>query len=118
VEQSADRDGASKVVVDLHCLAGFGHVDPDGPLLQVLQGGRVNPQPLLHAPGQDDGDRAAVQQLPDIDGPDARGMAHARFRPVPFAAAARVELEILPSPIPSTSIWPQETARIRGEDFP
>ena len=45
VEQAADRDSAGEVVVDLHGLAGFSHVDLDGPLLQVLQRGRVSPRP-------------------------------------------------------------------------
>jgi len=75
VEQAADRDSAGEVVADLHGLAGSGHVDLDGLLLQVLQRGRVNPQPLLHAPGQDDGDRAAVKQFPDVGGLDP-GVLH------------------------------------------
>ena len=53
MEEPANRGGLGEFVVDLHCLAGPGHMHPDGPLVRVVLGGNLQVQ--VHATGKDNG---------------------------------------------------------------
>ena len=72
MEQPRDRRAVRQVVVDPDRLSRLGYLRRDGPRGQELQRARIDLQPPVHAPGQDDHLGAVCQKFLYVNGLDTR----------------------------------------------
>jgi hypothetical protein len=95
-EQPADRRAlASEVVVKVDCRLRFLDMDVHAAVAQEPEGRIAGLEAELHAPGQDDHPVAVLEELIDVGGLNARIVIGPGLSPVPRAATAGPQLEVL-----------------------
>jgi hypothetical protein len=115
MEEAANKCILSQRVVNCHSLASLRDVSRDPLFLEERQGGRVHMQFHVHTLREDHSSGTVRDELLDVSRLDTRLVPV----PVSFQSQARPppgkSLKSFPVLRPSTSSWPQETARIFGE---
>src|ERR1043166_1631072 len=95
MEQAADELARREPIVELDRGAGLLDVDRDAALLEQAKGLWARPKHQLHPSREHDHPTPVVDELFDVGRLDAWHVAGAGLVPIPGAAAAGVELEVL-----------------------
>src|SRR5262249_22024288 len=95
MKQSADGVIFSQLVVQLSSGSSLLDVNRNAAVAKQLQRLRAGLQNQLHSPAQNDNLAAMVEQLSDIGRLNAWNVLGARLVPIPGAAAAGIEFEVL-----------------------